>query len=85
MNRGGKVKGADAALDRALEELVTMRGGQPGVIAIVQHDKHAGVHRFEVAELDRGRRPHASNYMRVATSSSTSCASPMDRLWNTGP
>jgi len=29
-------KGADAALDRALEELVAMDGGPPGVIAIVQ-------------------------------------------------
>jgi hypothetical protein len=32
----GKVKGADAALDRALKELVAMEGGPPGVIAVVQ-------------------------------------------------
>ena len=39
-------KGADAALDRALEELVAMRGGPPGVIAIVQRGPHKEVHSF---------------------------------------
>ncbi len=32
-------KSADAALDRALEDLVAMRGRPPGVIAIVQRGK----------------------------------------------
>ena len=31
-----KAKSADAALDRALEDLVAMEGGPPGVIAVVQ-------------------------------------------------
>ena len=30
--------GPDAALHRALEDLVSMRGGPPGVIAVVQRD-----------------------------------------------
>ena len=60
-------KDADAALDRALEELVTMRGGPQGVIAIVQRGKHLKAHRFGVAGLDKGRRPRAEDHMRVVS------------------
>jgi hypothetical protein len=35
--------GADAALDRVLEDLVAMRGGPNGVIAIVQRGQHREV------------------------------------------
>jgi D-alanyl-D-alanine carboxypeptidase len=36
--------GRDAALDRALEELVSMRGGPPGAIAVVQRDETRKIH-----------------------------------------
>ncbi len=32
------VRAADAALDRALDELVSMPGGPPGAIALVQRE-----------------------------------------------
>src|ERR671920_2541699 len=35
-----QAKRADAALDRALKELVAMKGGPPGVIAVVQRGHH---------------------------------------------
>ena len=60
-------KGADAALDRALEELVAMRGGPQGVIAIVQRGKHLKAHRFGVADLSKGRPPRAKDHMRIAS------------------
>ena len=41
-------EGTDAALDRALEELVAMDGGPPGVIAIVQRGSHWEIHSFGV-------------------------------------
>jgi hypothetical protein len=37
---------ADAALDRALKELVAMDGGPPGVIAVVQRGQSREVHSF---------------------------------------
>jgi D-alanyl-D-alanine carboxypeptidase len=59
--------GADAALDRALEELVTMDGGPPGVIAIVQRGSHREVHSFGVRNL-RGDLPmRAKDHMRIAS------------------
>ena len=42
--------GRDAALDRALEELVSMRGGPPGAIAVVQRDEMRKVHTAGVAD-----------------------------------
>jgi D-alanyl-D-alanine carboxypeptidase len=60
-------KGADAALDRALEELVAMRGGPPGVIAIVQRGKNLKAHRFGVANLSKERPPRVTDHMRVAS------------------
>jgi len=60
-------KSADAALDRALEELVAMRGGPPGVIAIVQRGKHLKAHRFGVADLSKERPPRVTDHMRVAS------------------
>ena len=43
---------ADAALDRAMRELVAMPGGPPGIIAIVQRGGSRKVHAFGVR--DRG-------------------------------
>jgi len=57
----------DAALDRALEELVSMRGGPPGAIAVVQRDEMRKVHTAGVADLSTGRPIRLTNRMRVAS------------------
>ena len=62
-----KAKGADAALDRALEELVAMRGGPPGVIAVIQRGQHREVHTFGVANVRTGRPMRIHDRMRVAS------------------
>jgi D-alanyl-D-alanine carboxypeptidase len=61
--------GRDAALDRALEELVSMRGGPPGAIAVVQRDEMRKVHTAGVADLSTGRPIGLNNRMRVASTS----------------
>jgi len=48
----------DASLDRALERLVAIEGGSPGVIAVVQRGQHREVHAFGVADLEDPTRPH---------------------------
>jgi D-alanyl-D-alanine carboxypeptidase len=60
-------KGPDAALDRALKELVRMEGGPPGVIAVVQRGQHREVHTFGVANLENGRRMKVDDRMRIAS------------------
>jgi D-alanyl-D-alanine carboxypeptidase len=60
-------KAADAKLDRALEKLVAMRGGPPGVIAIVQRGEHLSVHRFGVANVKSGRPMRIDDHMRIAS------------------
>ncbi|CAA9444400.1 MAG: Beta-lactamase class C-like and penicillin binding proteins (PBPs) superfamily [uncultured Rubrobacteraceae bacterium] len=60
-------KGADAALDRELEELVAMRGGPKGVIAIVQRGQHREVHAFGVRNLKGGLPLRANDRMRIAS------------------
>ena len=62
-----KAKGADAALDRALEELVTMDGGPPGAIAIVQRGSHREVHSFGVRNLKGALPIRANDHMRIAS------------------
>jgi len=62
-----QAKGADAALDRALKDLVAMEEGPPGVIAIVQRGEELKVHRFGIADLSNRRRPRAENHMRIAS------------------
>src|ERR671919_2177987 len=62
-----KAKGADAALDRALEELVAMEGGPPGVIAVVQRGKHREVHTFGVRNIKSGRPMRIDDRMRIAS------------------
>jgi D-alanyl-D-alanine carboxypeptidase len=60
-------EGADAALDRALEELVAMDGGPPGVIAVVQRGQSRKIHSFGVRNL-RGDLPlRAKDHMRIAS------------------
>ena len=59
--------GADAALDRALKELVTMDGGPPGVIAIVQRGQHREVHSFGVRNVKGNLPLRANDRMRIAS------------------
>jgi D-alanyl-D-alanine carboxypeptidase len=60
-------KGADAALDRALEELVAMEGGPPGVIAVVQRGQHRKVHTFGVRNIKSGLPIRVDDRMRIAS------------------
>ena len=59
--------GADAALDRALQELVAMEGGPPGVIAVVQRGKHRKVHTFGVRNIKSGLPIRVDDRMRIAS------------------
>lgn len=59
----------DVALDRALEDLVTMPGGPPGVIAIVQRDQYLEVDSFGVENLKSGTPPRVEDHMRLASTS----------------
>src|SRR5215210_4409410 len=62
-----KAKSADAALDRALKELVAMEGGPPGVIAVVQRGKHRKVHTFGVRNIKSGLPIRVDDRMRIAS------------------
>jgi D-alanyl-D-alanine carboxypeptidase len=57
----------DAALDRALRDLVAMPFGPPGVIALVQRDRDLSVHAEGVSELGRRRPPKATDVMHIAS------------------
>jgi D-alanyl-D-alanine carboxypeptidase len=58
---------ADAALDRALRELVAMPGGPPSATAIVQRESSLRVHAFGVAAIGEPGRPRKSDHMRIAS------------------
>ena len=58
---------ADAALDRALKDLVDMRGGPPGVIAVVQRGDDRKVHAFGVRNMRGGLPMRVDNRMRIAS------------------
>ena len=62
-------EGRDAALDRALKELVAMDGGPPGVIVIVQRGPHREVHSFGVRNLKGDLPMRADARMRLASTS----------------
>ncbi|HET9928715.1 MAG TPA: serine hydrolase domain-containing protein [Rubrobacter sp.] len=64
---GQGAKGADAALDRALKELVAMEGGPPGVIAVVQRGRHREVHTFGVRNIKSGLPLRVDDRMRIAS------------------
>ena len=64
-----KAKGADAALDRALKDLVAMEGGPPGAIAIVQRGNHREIHSFGVRNIKSGLPMRADDHMRLASAS----------------
>jgi D-alanyl-D-alanine carboxypeptidase len=59
--------GPDAALDRALKDLVAMEGGPPGVIAVVQRGERREVHTFGVANLKSERHMRVDDRMRIAS------------------
>jgi D-alanyl-D-alanine carboxypeptidase len=67
----GKEQGkrADAALDRALKDLVAMEGGPPGAIAIVQRGNHREIHSFGVRNIKSGLPMRADDHMRLASAS----------------
>src|ERR671917_1293812 len=60
-------KGPDAALDRALKDLVATEGGPPGVIAVVQRGEKRHVHTFGVGNLRTDRPMRADDRMRIAS------------------
>jgi D-alanyl-D-alanine carboxypeptidase len=62
-----QAKGADAALDRALKDLVAMEGGPPGVIAVVQRGKQRKVHAFGVRDVKSGLPMRVDDRMRIAS------------------
>lgn len=68
----GALRGAerwDAALDRALEELIAMDGGPPGAIAIVQRGESREVHAFGVRNLEGDLPLRPRDHMRQASTS----------------
>lgn len=66
---GLPTKDPDAALDQALEKLVAMTGGPPGVIVVVQRDQYREVHSFGVANLKSETPPRFEDHMRLASTS----------------
>jgi D-alanyl-D-alanine carboxypeptidase len=62
-----QTNGADAALDRALKELVAMEGGPPGVIAVIQRGQHREVHTFGVRNIKSGLPMRLDARMRIAS------------------
>ena len=77
---GKEATGADAALDRALKELVAMDGGPPGVIAVVQRGQHRKVHTFGVRNIRSGLPMRIDDRMRIA-SISKAFSGPSHSLW----
>jgi D-alanyl-D-alanine carboxypeptidase len=60
-------KDADAVLEGALRSLVTMPGGPPGVIAVVQRRSQIQTHAVGDGEVATKRPPHATDHMRIAS------------------
>jgi D-alanyl-D-alanine carboxypeptidase len=60
-------RAADAALDRALRELVAMPGGPPSAIAIVQRGSSLRVHTAGVAAVGAPAPPRKNDFMRIAS------------------
>ncbi|HEV7734629.1 MAG TPA: serine hydrolase domain-containing protein [Candidatus Binatia bacterium] len=58
---------ADAQLDAALAALITMPGGPPGAIAVVQRGRRLAVHAVGVVGFDTPRLPSETDHMRLAS------------------
>lgn len=54
-------------LDQALQELVAMPGGPPGVIVLIQRGRKRSVHRAGVAKIGRRRPLLRRDHMRIAS------------------
>src|SRR5438309_9758853 len=65
--RAASARPADRALDRALQRLVAMPGGPPGMVAVVQRHGRVMVHRAGVADVATRRRIAATDHMRLAS------------------
>jgi D-alanyl-D-alanine carboxypeptidase len=65
----GNVEARGAALDASLKALVAMRGGPPGVIAVVQRGGDREVHAFGVRNLKRDLPMRPGAHMRQASTS----------------
>lgn len=63
----GRNEDPNAALERALRDLVEMRGGPPGVIAVIQRGQKREVHTFGAANLDPERPMSVDDRMRIAS------------------
>jgi D-alanyl-D-alanine carboxypeptidase len=64
---GLQANAADSKLDRALARLVGMRGGPPGVVAVVQRGSHRVVFRHGVADRSTRRRIALGDRWRIAS------------------
>jgi D-alanyl-D-alanine carboxypeptidase len=60
-------RSADASLDRALRGLVSMPGGPPGAVAVIQRGRSVLAHRAGVGNLRTGRPIGVTDHMRVAS------------------
>jgi D-alanyl-D-alanine carboxypeptidase len=56
-----------AELERALQELVDMLGGPPGVIVLIKRGRHLEVHTAGVAEVGDAHPPRTTDHMRIAS------------------
>jgi D-alanyl-D-alanine carboxypeptidase len=63
----GSPAGADLALDSAMQALVEMPGGPPGVAVVVQRGEQRSFHTAGVASLASGERWRPSDHMRIAS------------------
>ncbi|MFE9568163.1 serine hydrolase domain-containing protein [Streptomyces sp. NPDC006692] len=57
----------NSRLQRRLEELVHAPGGPPGAVAVLRRGERTEVVRAGVAEVGTGRRPQATDHMRIAS------------------
>lgn len=57
----------EEALDQAVQELVTMPGGPPGAIVVVQRGSERSVHAAGVAEVGSDVAPGLDDHMRLAS------------------
>lgn len=67
---GGAAPGPDdltAALDRAMDELVSMPGGPPAVVGVVQIGDEKTTHAAGVVDITGDVEPTADDHMRVAS------------------
>jgi D-alanyl-D-alanine carboxypeptidase len=64
---GSPTNAADQRLDRALSQLVSMRGGPPGVVAIVQRGPHRVVIRHGIADRSTRARIALGDHWRIAS------------------